>query len=212
MATVLRQDRDLLDLAIQQYESALQLEPERPDVLRNFGLALAARGEMDRARVTYERAFAQTPSDPVLLNNMGELKSRLRDFLGAAELYRAAIRQDACLMSASVGLSTVLQAQGQVEEAKQILRRAAACPSSSSYAAYHVGLALEQQGLRGDALQVWEDVLGQVHSASVNERPILNKIRQRIAQLRAQITPSAQRVSVAPDTSSTQSSAPQDTH
>jgi Tfp pilus assembly protein PilF len=212
MATVLRQDRDLLDLAIQQYESALQLEPERPDVLRNFGLALAARGEMDRARVTYERAFAQTPSDPVLLNNMGELKSRLRDFLGAAELYRAAIRQDACLMSASVGLSTVLQAQGQVEEAKQVLRRAAACPSSSSYAAYHVGLALEQQGLRGDALQVWEDVLGQVHSASVNERPILNKIRQRIAQLRAQITPSAQRVSVAPDTSSTQSSAPQDTH
>ena len=50
-----------------------------------------------------------------------------------------------------------------------------------SYLAYHVGLALEQQGLERDALQVWEDVLGQAHSASVTERPILNKIRQRIA-------------------------------
>src|SRR5512141_730970 len=51
MAAVLHQDRDLLDLAIQHYESALQLEPERPDVLRNLGLAFAATGETDRARV-----------------------------------------------------------------------------------------------------------------------------------------------------------------
>ena len=101
MAAVLHQDRDLLDLAIQHYESALQLEPERPDVLRNLGLAFAAKGETERARATYERAFAQTPSDPVLLKNMGELRSRLRDPQGAAELYRAAIRQDACLVSAS---------------------------------------------------------------------------------------------------------------
>ena len=66
---------------------------------------------------------------------------------------------------------------------------AAACPSSSSDAAYHVGLALEQQGLGRDALQVWEDFLEQADSASINERPILNKIRQRVAQLRAQLTP-----------------------
>jgi S1-C subfamily serine protease/Tfp pilus assembly protein PilF len=189
MAVVLHEDRDLLDLAIQHYESALQLEPERPDVLRNLGLALAATGEMDRARVTYERAFAKTPSDPVLLKNMGELRYRMRDSQGAAELYRAAIQQDACFMNASLGLGRALQAQGRADEAKQVLRSAAACPLSSSYAAYHVGLALEQQGLGQDALQIWEDVLGQSHRASVNERPLLNKIRQRIAQLRAQLTP-----------------------
>jgi len=207
MAAVLHQDRDLLDLAIQHYESALQLEPERPDVLRNLGLALAATGEIDRARVTYERAFAHTPSDPVLLKNMGELRYRMRDPQGAAELYRAALQQDACLVSASLGLGTVLQAQGQVEEAKQVLRRAAACPSSSSDAAYHVGLALEQQGLGRDALQVWENVLEQAPSASVNERPFFNKIRQRIAQLRAQLTPQDQGVSAAPIASRAQSSA-----
>ena len=212
MAAVLHQDRDLLDLAIQHYESALQLEPERPDVLRNLGLAFAAKGEMDRARATYEQAFAHTPSDPVLLKNMGELRSRLRDPLGAAEMYRAAIRQDACLVSASFGLSMVLQAQGQVDEAKQVLRRAAACPSSSSYAAYHVGLVLEQQGLGHDALQVWQDVLEQAPGTSVNERPILNKIQQRIAQLRAQLKPQDREVDVAPVTSSTQSSVPKDSN
>ncbi len=139
---------------------------------------------------------------------MGELRSRLRDPQGAAELYRAAIRQDACLVSASFGLSTILRAQGQVDEAKQVLMRAAACPSSSSYAAYHVGLVLEQQGLGHDALQVWQDVLGEAHSASVNERPILNMIQQRISQLRAQLKPQDREVGVAPVTSSAQSSAP----
>ena len=76
--------------------------------------------------------------------------------------------------------------------------------------AYHVGLALEQQGLGRDALQVWEDFLGQAHSASVNERPILNKIRQRITQLRAQLTPQDRGVNVAPVSSSAQSSVPKD--
>ena len=212
MAAVLHQDRDLLDIAIQHYESALQFEPERPDILRNLGLAFAAKGETDRARTTYERAFAQTPSDPVLLQNMGELRSRLRDHQGAAELYRAAIRQDACLVSASFGLSTALQAQGQMEEAQQVFKRVAACPSSSSYAAYHVGLVLEQQGLRYDALQVWQDVLEQAQGTSVNERPILNKIQQRIAQLRAQLKPQDREVGVVPVTSSTQSSAPKDSN
>jgi len=206
MAAVLHQDRDLLDLAIHHYESALQLEPERPDVLRNLGLALAAMGQTDRAQVMYQRAFAQTPSDPLLLKNMGELRSHLQDSQGAAELYRAAIRQDACLVSASLELGKVLQAQGLVEEAKQVVMRAAACPSSSSYTAYHVGLALEQQGLGRDALQLWEKVL--VHGASVNERTIFNKIQQRVAQLRVQMTSQDREFSVAPVSSSAQSSLP----
>ncbi len=79
MAAVLHQDRDLLDLAIHHYESALQLEPDRSDVLRNLGLAFTAKGELDQARTTYERAFALSPGDPVLLRNMGELRDRLRD-------------------------------------------------------------------------------------------------------------------------------------
>jgi Tfp pilus assembly protein PilF len=212
MAAVLHQDRDLLDLAIQHYESALTLEPERPDVLRNLGLAFAAKGETDRARTTYERAFAQTPSDPVLLQNMGELRFRMQDTQGAAELYRAALRQDACLMSASLGLGTVLRAQGQMEEAQQVFKRVAACPSSSSDAAYHVGLALEQQGLGREALQVWEEVLGHAPSVSVNEQPLIKKIRQRIAQLRAQLKPQDREVGVAPVTSSTQSSVPKDSN
>ena len=206
MAAVLHQDRDLLDLAIQHYESALQLEPERADALRNLGLAFAAKGDVTRARATYEQAFAQTPHDAMLLKNMGELWYHMRETKGAADLYRAAIRQDPCLVSASLGLGSVLQTQGLMDEAIQVLRRAAACPSSSSYAAYHMGLALEQQGLGRDALQLWEQFLVQTNSASVIERPMLDKIQQRVAQLRAQLKPEDRAFTGAPAPSLAQSS------
>jgi Tfp pilus assembly protein PilF len=207
MAAVLHQDRDLLELAIHQYEASLQLDPDRPDVLRNLGLALAAKGETERARTTYERAFAKTPSDPVLLKNMGELRSRLRDPQGAADLYRAALHHDACLVSASLGLGTVLEAQGRGEEATQVLRRAAACPASFD-AAYQVGLALEQQGHGRDAVQVWEEVLEQAPRAAVNEQPLLKTIRQRLAQLRTQLTPQDREVPAAPVSSQARSTVP----
>ena len=100
-----------------------------------------------------------------------------------------------------------------MEEAKQVLRSATACPSSSFDAAYHMGLALEQQGLGRVALQVWEDVLRQADSASVNERPFFfNKIQQRIAKLRAQFTPQDRGFSVPPVSSSAQSSVPNDAY
>ena len=58
----------------------------------------------------------------------------------------------------------------------------------------------------------WEDVLGEAHSASISERPMLNKIRQRIAQLRNQLTPQDRGVSVAPVASRAQSSVPKDAY
>lgn len=210
MAAVLHQDRDLLDLAIQQYEWALQLEPERPDVLRNLGLAFAAAGQTERAQATYERASAQTPNDPVLLKNMGELRAQLGDTVGSAQLYRAAIRHDACLLSASLGLGAILKIQGRVEEATQVLRDATACPSFSSYTAYRVGLALEQQGRGRDALQIWEEVLKQPDSGTIHEQPILKRIQQRAAQLRAQLAPRDPGLNVEPVFSRPNISVPKD--
>jgi hypothetical protein len=71
---------------------------------------------------------------------------------------------------------------------------------------------LEQQGLEQDALRVWEKVLGHAPSTSVNEQPLIKKIRQRIAQLRAQLKPQDREVGVAPVSSSAQFSLTKDTN
>src|SRR5215831_6363033 len=46
MADVIRKDPDLLDLAIRHYESALLLESNRPDILRDLGRALTSKGNV----------------------------------------------------------------------------------------------------------------------------------------------------------------------
>jgi hypothetical protein len=61
-------------------------------------------------------------------------------------------------------------------------------------------------------MKVWEDFLRQDRSAAVNERPILNKMQQRVAQLRAQLKPQDRGFSVAPVSVNAQSSIPKDAH
>ena len=75
---------------------------------------------------------------------------------------------------------------------------------------YHMGLALKDQGLGRNVLQVWEDFLEQAPSAAVNERPMLNKICSESTNFVAQLTPQDRGVCVAPVASRAQSSAPKD--
>jgi Flp pilus assembly protein TadD len=198
MASVLHSDSELLDLSIHHYEAALRLDPERADVLRDLALAWVGKNDLERARTIFDRALALTPRDPALLTDAADLRRRLNMADAAAALYRAAIHQDACFARASLGLGVVLKGQGQMEEAAESFRRLAQCPpSSSSFAAYRLGLELEQQGQQSTALHVWNNFLRRAERLPSNELPILTKIRQRASQLRASVEPADSGFSIA---------------
>ncbi|HEX2056125.1 MAG TPA: trypsin-like peptidase domain-containing protein, partial [Nitrospiraceae bacterium] len=203
MASVLHGDGDLLDLSIHHYEAALRLDPERSDVLRDLALAWVGKNELDRARTIVDRALALAPNDPALLTDAADLRRRLNMADAAASLYRAALRQDGCFARASFGLGVVLKGQGLLEEAAESFRHSAQCPPSSSFAAYKLGLDLEQQGQSSTALHVWNNFLRRADRLPSNELPILTKIRQRASQLRASVERS-----VPPSAVATHSAAP----
>jgi tetratricopeptide (TPR) repeat protein len=142
---------------------------------------------LERARVAFDRALALSPNDPALLTDAADLRRRLNMADAAESLYRAAIRQDACFARASFGLGVVLKGQGEIEQAAESFRRLTQCPPPSSFAAYRLGLELEQQGQHSTALHVWNNALRRAERAPSNELPILTKIRQRAAQLRASV-------------------------
>jgi tetratricopeptide (TPR) repeat protein len=191
MASVLHSDSELLDLSIHHYEAALRLDPERADVLRDLALAWVGKNDLERARTIFDRALALTPYDPALLTDAADLRRRQNMADAAAVLYRAALHQDACFVRASFGLGVVLKGQGQMEEAAESFKRLAQCPpSSSSFAAYRLGLELEQQGQHSTALHVWNNFLRRAERLPSHELPILTKIRQRASQLRASVEPS----------------------
>jgi Trypsin-like peptidase domain/Tetratricopeptide repeat len=197
MASVLHGDSELLDLSIHHYEAALRIEPERTDVLRDLALAWVGKNELERARTIFDRALTLSPHDPALLTDAADLRRRLNMADAAADLYRAAIHQDACFARASFGLGVVLKGQGQMEEAAEYFKRLAQCPPASSFAAYRLGLDLEQQGQPSTALHVWNNFLRRADRLPSHELPILTKIRQRASQLRASVEPSDPASSVA---------------
>jgi len=198
MASVLHGDSELLDLSIHHYEAALRLDPARADVLRDLALAWVGKNDLERARTVFDRALALTPNDPALLTDAADLQRRLNRGDAAAALYRAAIHQEACFARASFGLGVVLKGRGQMEEAAESFRRLAQCPpASSSFAAYRLGLELEQQRQQSTALHLWNNFLRRAERLPSHELPILTKIRQRASQLRASVESSDSGPSVA---------------
>lgn len=193
MAEVIRKDPDILDMAIRHYDSALLLESNRPDVLRDLGRALASKGDLDDAWAKYELALALIPDDLKLLTDAGDLRRQQQQFDKAEIFYRKALLQDPCYSRALLSLGSMKSEQGESGEAGRVFQVAAHCPSSSSLAAYHIGIELEQRGESTGALAVWEYALGRLSNQVPTEQDLIARMHHRANQLRSRLQrPSAQ--------------------
>ena len=193
MADVIRKDPDLLDMAIQHYESALLLESDRPDILHDLGRALASKGNVDDAWARYEAALARLPDDLELLTDAGDLRRQQRQFDKAETFYRQALQRDSCYSRALLGLGNTMAEQGDSQEAGRAFQAVAHCPSASSLAAYRLGIELERHGESTGALTLWEHALEQLSNQVPAEQGLITRIRHRANQLRNRLQrPSAQ--------------------
>lgn len=187
MTDVIQRDPDLLDMAIRHYESALRLEPNRPDILHDLGRALAAKGSTDDAWARYELALALMPDDLGLLTDAGDLRRQQRQFDKAETFYRKALQQEPCYSRALLGLGTMISDQGDPREARLVFQVAAHCPLASSREAYQLGIELERRGESTEALAVWEQALGRFSNQASVESGMITRIRHRASELRSRL-------------------------
>ncbi len=97
------------DKALEQYNHALELRPDDPDVLSNRGNALDGLKRYEEALATYNRVLELRPDDPVALNSrsaalmhLQHYRDALADIDRSLELspaYRCAFYNRACLFS-----------------------------------------------------------------------------------------------------------------
>ncbi len=80
-----------LDLAIECYKRASELDPDDEKPLFNLGLALKRMGKFDEAIQAYDKALAIS-EDPETWNNKGNALARLGRFDEAVESFRNALR------------------------------------------------------------------------------------------------------------------------
>ncbi|HEY7534026.1 MAG TPA: tetratricopeptide repeat protein, partial [Nitrospiraceae bacterium] len=208
VATVMKQDRDVLELAVKQYRSALEVNPEAWWATQNLGLAYATLGRWNDALGAYQTALTKTPDDAVVLVEMGQAYQHLKETTLAISSYQAAIQKDPCLVRAHTDLGLIYLEDGKWDEAVTAFSRASRCQPTLPDAAYHWGLALEKKGSVAGALQVWEDFLLESEPVSDSEKDYVDQMRARVAMLRASMASGVPNPSSALDISAAPSNEP----
>jgi tetratricopeptide (TPR) repeat protein len=84
-------DQGLLERALGDYNTALQLQPGYFTALGNRALLYIQAGDYDRAVADLDRAIAMNPSDSRNINNRGTLSVKQGDFRKALSCFNAAL-------------------------------------------------------------------------------------------------------------------------
>lgn len=86
---------------------AVSKHPNDASALHNYGVALYATGNVSGARTQYEAALRIDQTDPVLLNNLGNVYRDLGSYDKALQSYQASIAHDPKAASAYVNLANL---------------------------------------------------------------------------------------------------------
>jgi tetratricopeptide (TPR) repeat protein len=81
------------EAALNDYNTALGLDANRPDILNNRAVVYMAQGEYEDAMADLEAALAQDDTYTLARNNRGVLKAITRDYEGAIADFELAIEQ-----------------------------------------------------------------------------------------------------------------------
>jgi hypothetical protein len=106
------------------FEHALSIVGPQPTLYMNYGAAVSATGDYQRAVELFQQALVLRPNSSRALNNMGSALLKLGREHEAIDCYRAAIRADPPIAEPRFTLGTILASQGQLAEAEELLREA----------------------------------------------------------------------------------------
>jgi serine/threonine protein kinase/Flp pilus assembly protein TadD len=132
------------NLALQEIQQALKLEPLDPDALLSEAAVLASMGQEENAENTYKKAAALRPQNWSGHYELGGFYYRQRRYNDAATAFKQALKitPDNALVHATLG--GVLQPLGKDAEAEQHLKQS--IELQPSYAAYtNLGVFYYQQ-------------------------------------------------------------------
>jgi len=145
-----------VDAALQLYETATRLRPDRVSLLLEYGSLLDLAGRHDEALAIMRRAVAVNPLDANALNTLGyTLTNRTGRHDEAHRLIRRALELDADSAPVIDSMGWVLFNKGRVDEARSFLELALAKMDDPELIA-HLGEVYWVGGDRDRALELWE--------------------------------------------------------
>jgi len=116
--------------AVEEYEAALELDPDNVDVMTNLGVAYYQLGQPSMAIDIYNKAIAIAPEDADIRSNLAaayvqqyEPEGTTEPLEMALEQYQKAVELEPDLPEAHYGLGAVYMLLGQVDNAIAFFER-----------------------------------------------------------------------------------------
>jgi len=98
-----------LDLAIESYEKALEIQPDFPDALTNLGNTYYHKGEMEKAKACYQKSLSYEPNHVAANFNLGNMFEEEGVLLQAIFYYKKALSVDPLFADAHFNLGLVYE-------------------------------------------------------------------------------------------------------
>lgn len=122
-----RTSQGKFEMAIADFNRAIELAPDEPDPFLGKGVALEGLRQFDDALNCYSSANQRSVTkyggeDPVAINNMGNARAGLGDWQGAFESFKKAAEMNSRFVFPLANEALVLYQMGREEEALRTMR------------------------------------------------------------------------------------------
>jgi Flp pilus assembly protein TadD len=134
------------ELAVTEWNKALELAPTDPWAHNNLGIALTESGKLDEALIHYRKAIEFSPQFAEAYNNLGEVFVRQGSIADAIAPFEKAIRLDPEHVVARTNLGAAFARLGRVDDAIAQLTKAVELNPTAANARRNLGHALAERG------------------------------------------------------------------
>lgn len=148
-------EQGLIDLAIDTYRRAIELQPNFPDAYCNLANALKEKGQVQEAEDCYNTALRLCPNHADSLNNLANIKREQGYIEEATRLYLKALEVFPEFAAAHSNLASVLQQQGKLNEALLHYKEAIRIQPTFADAYSNMGNTLKEMQDVAGALQCY---------------------------------------------------------
>jgi tetratricopeptide (TPR) repeat protein len=178
--------RRLFDQAVEAYAKAIDLRSFYADAHVGLGDARAAKGEVDGAIASYQKALVFNPANPRVYMSLGKIYySEKGLYYESVTAYKKAIDLDVQSVDARMGLGEVYEDKGLYREAVDEYKKVIELEPKHTGALYNLALVYEKVDPK-EAIVQWEKYIA-LASQLPSEKDWVDVARQHLRKLKSQV-------------------------
>jgi tetratricopeptide (TPR) repeat protein len=178
--------RRLFDQAVEAYQKAIELRPFYADAHVGLGDARAAKGDVDAAISSYQKALMFNAVNPRVHMSLGKIYYMEKGlYYESVQAYKRAIELDGQSVDARMGLGEVYEDKGLWTEAAGEYQKVIELDNKHTGAMYNLAIVYEKTDPK-EAIAQWERYIA-LASQLPAEKDWVDVARQHLRKLRNQV-------------------------